>query len=186
MTREDFTSFDPPFDDPLVISFIDLARARGFQTEISFGFWDFYLYEDDDEPIIAVKTVKNKVTDATMERLVVDPTPFKVILLEGRAPAWKSIEAAKTFLAATGTGLYVRGVGWRTLPGEPAVDVVSDLQLKLAPRWRQDQDGIWRKQCTKCGERKTTDDFYPSAYKTSRDPYRNTCVKCFNAKKEAA
>lgn len=185
MTRDDFHAFTPAFGDALVISFIDMIRSRGYSTEVDFGFWDFFVFEHDDDPVMAVKTVKNSITSPQLARLVADDTPLKVILIEGEYPNWSRLESQKLFLAATGTGVFVRNVGWRSLPGEPAADTVEDLQLKLAPRWKQ-HEGVWVKACTACGEFKTQNDFFRSAYKTARDPYRHQCKSCFNAKTAAA
>lgn len=179
MIRDDFLAFTPSFEAPLVISFIEMVHSRGYSTQMDFGFWDFYVYEDSEEPAMAVKTVKNRITRPQLSRLVADDVPLKVILIEGNHPAWAELEKQKLFLATTGTGVFVRNVGWRSLPGEPAVDKVEDLQLKLAPRWSQRDDGVWVKTCTKCGKQKTQIDFYASAYKTARDPYRNMCKSCF-------
>jgi hypothetical protein len=179
MTRTDFLAFNPAFEDPLVVSFINLARSQGYASEISFGFWDFFVYDHDDQPQIALKTVKNAISDHVMAQLTVERTPMKVLLLEGGTPHLDQLEGQKLYLAATGTGVFVRNVGWITLPGTPLAPHVHDLQLKLAKRWSQDENGQWRKACTKCGEFKTPEGFYRSAYRTARDPYRNVCIECF-------
>ena len=179
MTRDDFLTFTPRFEDPLVISFIEFSRSHGLSSEIGFGFWDFLVYDGVDEPEIAVKTVKNRISDAVLRRIVSDPTPKKVILVEGGSPDLDRLVSQQIILGTTGTGVFVRGVGWRALPGGRTVDAVEDLQLKMAPRWAQDPDGIWRKTCTKCHERKPTGDFYRSAYRTAKDPYRNICKACW-------
>lgn len=179
MDRDDFLAFTPRFEDPLVISFIEFARSRGFSSRINFGFWDFHVFSDTDEPLIAVKTVRNSITDAVLSRIVTDPTPTKVILMEGAEPNLQRLREQQLILSSTGTGVYVRSLGWRSLPGARTVDVVEDLQLKLAKRWSQDPDGIWRKACTKCGERQPQGDFYRSAYPGAKDPYRNICKSCW-------
>jgi len=160
-----------------------MARDQGFSSEISFGFWDFYIWADvesGDGPQIALKTVKNSITNAVLNRLVTEPTPLKVLLVDGGSPQMDRLDGQMAFIAATGTGVFVRNVGWRALPGRPSAGVVPDLKLRLAPRWQQNEHGVWEKACSKCGEFKTTNDFYPSAYKTARDPFRHICRDCWN------
>lgn len=181
LSRADFEAFNQSPDAPLVVTFVEFLRQRGLTTEIQFGFWDFLAYDHADKPLVAVKSVKNRLTPPILARLVTDPAPLKVILMEGSYPNWSQLEAQKVFLAATGTGVYLRNVGWRSLPGAPAADVVPDLRLKLAPRWKQDPDGVWRKTCTKCGQRKGLDGFYDTNYPTGKDPKRHTCIPCYNA-----
>jgi hypothetical protein len=182
MHREDFLGFVPRNDEPLIIAFIDWIQDLGYSAEIAWDFWDFNVYGDEDDPLMIVRTVRNTITDPVLNRLVTSRVPMKVILLEGPTPNLDRLDAQKLFLATTGTGVYVRGVGWRTLPGTPIAGTVEDLQLKLARKWRQRDDGVWVKQCSKCGVEKGTNDFYRSAYRTARDPYRNLCIPCFNGR----
>lgn len=185
MTRDDFLAFAPRHEDPLIISFIEFSRQAGFSSEIEFGFWDFTLFDGDETPALVVKTIRNRVSPAVLSRLVTEPTPMKVLLVEGGTPQLDRLQEQAVFLAATGTGVYVRGLGWRSLPGTPVTDEVTDLKLKLARRWRRREDGTWEKACTKCGELKSPQHYYPSAYKTAKDPYRNICISCWNGPKEA-
>jgi len=182
LVRDDFHAFIPAHGVPLVVSFVEFLRERGLSTVIQFGFWDFLAFDHDDDPLIAIKSVRNRVTGPVLGRMTTDPTPWKVLLLEGSNPAWSALEEQGLFLAATGTGVFVRNVGWRVLPGAAVRDDVQDLRLKLAPRWRQDPDGVWRKACTRCGERKGLEAFYVSAYKTAKDPRRNICIPCWHAR----
>lgn len=180
LDRDDFLAFTPPNDAPLVVAFIDFLRQNGLSTAIQFSFWDFLAYDHADDPLIGIKSVRNKVTEPVLARMASDPTPLKVLLLEGSNPAWAKLDAQKLFLAATGTGVFVRNVGWRILPGKPLNGEVIDLRLKLAPRWNQDEDGVWRKACTKCGEFKPLEGFYDTNYPTGKDPKRHICIPCFN------
>lgn len=182
MTRDDFLGFSPDIKVPLVVSFVNLAREKNLATSFSFDFWDFYVYNESDKPLVAVKTVKNRVTPAILERVLVEKTPLKVILVEGQNPSFPNFDQSKLFLASTGTGLYVRNVGWVILPSTPKVETVQNLQLKMSRRWREKEPGVWVKTCTKCGKEKFPEEFYKSAYKTARDPYRNQCISCFSGK----
>ena len=182
MKRAELEGFMPYIGTPLVISFVEMARSLGYSTEIGWDFWDFYLYEHQDRASMVVKTMQNHVTSDQLSRIMVEKTPLKVLLIDGARPKFKELEGQKLFLAATGTGVYVRNVGWLTYPSSPVLETVEDLQLKLAPRWNLDSDGIWRKTCTGCGVRKEQKDFYKAASRTARDPYRNQCVSCFSEK----
>lgn len=184
VNSSDLEAFSPFLDAPLVISFIEMAREDGFATRIEWDFWDFSLYADelsDDPPDLVVKSIKNRVTSAQMGRLVVEPCPLKVFLVDGNRPKLEELRSQSVFFASTGTGVYVRDVGWLTMPHRPVIRDVQDLQLKMAPRWSQDVNGVWQKTCSKCGETKGLRDFYPSASSTARDPYRNVCISCFTA-----
>jgi len=184
MNRDDFLTFNPRPDDPLVVAFIEFAREKGFSSSINFGFWDFLVSDHSDEPQLALKTVKNGITESVLARLVVDPTPMKIVLVEGQNPMLERLEGLKIFLAQTATGLYVRGLGWLALPGSPLSGEIKDIQLKLSKRWSQDEDGVWVKACTRCGEIKPREGFYRSSYPHAKDPYRNWCKPCFVPQKE--
>jgi hypothetical protein len=95
-------------------------------------------------------------------------------------------EEPKFGLAVTGTGVFLRSVGWRVLPGKPLNDDVIDLRLKLAPRWNLDEDGVWRKACSRCGELKPLDGYYDTNYRTGKDPKRHVCIACFHLPKKEA
>lgn len=182
LVRDDFHAFTPDHNTPLVVSFIQFLQQRDLSTAIQFGFWDFLAYDHADEPLIAIKSVRNRVTDAVLSRMATDSTPWKVLLLEGANPVWAALENQSVFLAATGTGVFVRNVGWRVLPGTPIREQVEDLRLKLAPRWRKDPDDVWRKACTRCGTRQGLEGFYDAPYRTGKDPKRHTCIACFRSR----
>lgn len=182
MVRDALETFAPRDDRPLIIEFINHVHDSGHATRIGFGFWDFEAFADTDEPAMVVKTVRNTPTEQQLTRLVTDETPIKVLLIDGPHPKTEHVDAIKPLLAATGTAAYVRGYGWRLLPGSARPRELPDVRLRLAPRWSQDPDGTWRKACNRCGELKTTADFYRSPYPTSTDPFRHTCKACYRQK----
>jgi hypothetical protein len=182
--RDDFHAFTPALDLPLVVSFVTWCRSIGLTPAVEFGNWDFLVYEGSKEPLMAVKSIRNDVSDGLMARLVTEPAPIKVLLVEGAKPDLEHLRELTMAFAATGTGIFVRDVGWIVLPGRPMATKSDDLRFKLAPRWNQDPDGTWRKACSKCGELKTPEGFYRSQYRTSKDPTRHICKECFHQKEE--
>lgn len=184
MLLEHLETFKPSDDVPLVISFVEMLREKGLTTEIAWDHWDFEVYNHEDDPLMVIKTVKNRISQDTMTRLLVEKAPYKVILVDGDRPDYDQLVAQRVFLASSGAGVYVRGAGWVAKPSGKVPVEVDDLRLRLAKRWKRDELGVWRKACTSCGELKGTDGFYKSASRTARDPYRNQCKDCmaFNAK----
>lgn len=185
MLRDVLEAFAPHVGRPLIIEFVNYLHESGYSTELSFGFWDFLVYHDADEPVLAVKTVRNAPTEAQITKLVTDSTPSKVLLIDGPNPRVHQVKEQGAFLAATGTGAFVRGYGWVILPGSANLEVVGDVRLRLSPRWLEQEDGSFLKACTKCGELLTVDDFYRNPYPTMTDPYRNVCKSCFAAERKA-
>lgn len=183
MVRDALETFAPRDDRPLIIEFVNHVHDAGFPTRISFAFWDFEAYDDDERPALVVKTVRNTPTEQQLTRLVTDETPVKVLLIDGPHPKTEHVDAIKPLLAATGTAVFVRGHGWRLLPGSARARELPDVRLRLAPRWNQDPDGTWLKACSACGELKGTDSFYRSPYPTSTDPFRHVCKACYPRKR---
>ena len=190
MKNEDFQLYDGEERLPLLVSFLTHSRERGFYSQVSFDFFDAYVFDaesSDFEPVVAVKQVKNRISKDQMERLVVDDTPTKVVLVEGDRPDTESLLSTSVVLARTGVGVYVRGSGWLYAPRRASEASQRDLRLEMAPGWEQ-REGVWRKQCRVCGEWKGTNDYYerPASQRTARDPYRQSCRDCFRAKRNAA
>lgn len=180
LERLSLRDFKPSDRTPLVISLVEWVKSRGFTVEIGWEHWDFLVYDHDEKPILVIKTLKNRIPNTTLSRLLVEKAPFKVLLVDGDRPNLDNLTSRQVFLATSGTGVFVRGVGWVSLPSSNVQVDVEELRLKLAKRWSRGKDGIWRKQCTSCGQWKGVEDFYPSAYSTARDPYRNQCKECFS------
>lgn len=170
--------FTPSEGSPLVISLVEWVKSRGFSVEIGWDTWDFLVYDHEDTPVMVIKAVKNRVPKDLLSRILVEKAPYKVILLEGDNPSIPDLNQKRIWLAANGAGTYIRDVGWATLPASVVHTDVQDLRLRLAKRWSEGKDGIWRKKCVKCHQFKTTDEFYASASPTAKDPYRNECKEC--------
>lgn len=188
MLTTDLDSFSPSEGVPLVMSFVDMLQEMGLTTEIAWDHWDFRVYNHEDVPLMVLKSVKNRISPDTLTRLLTEETRYKMILVDGDRPDYDLLMSQRVFLATSGTGVYVRGVGWLSKPSGKLSEAPKDLRLRLAPRWSQDETGRWLKKCTTCEELKGTDDFYASAYKTAKDPYRNICKECmtWDAKIRAA
>jgi hypothetical protein len=187
--NSDFQAFIDEERTPLLVSFLHYARELGFPSQVSFDFFDAYVFDPnqaDFDPVVAVKQVKNSISKEQMGRLVVDETPTKVILVEGGRPDRDNLLSTHLTLAMTGCGVFVRGSGWAYLPRRASMDDLRDVRFKLAPRW-EERDGVWKKKCAVCGEWKGENEYYkrPADQKTSRDPYRNACVTCFRAKRNS-
>jgi hypothetical protein len=185
--HSDFQAFSDEERTPLLVSFLSFARELGFPSQVSFDFFDAYVFDPDEsdfEPVVAVKQVKDRLTKEQMERLVVDSTPTKVVLVEGSRPDRENLLSTHLTLAMTGCGVFVRGSGWAYLPRRASTDDLRDVRFKMAPRW-EERDGVWKKKCTVCGEWKGENEYYkrPADQKTSRDPYRNSCRGCFKGKR---
>ena len=170
--------FTPDEGLPLVVSFVEMARQKGLSVVMSWDTWDFLGYEGSEEPVVAIKSVKNRIHNDALTRFLGDPTPLKVVLIEGERPDWDDLHSKRLFLATARVGVYVRDVGWVTLPSETPKEAAQDLRLKLAKRWKQGKDGVWRKKCRTCQEWKTQDEFYLAHNRTARDPYRHDCKEC--------
>lgn len=179
MKELDFMEFSPPENVPLVISFVEMMRSKGLYVVMSWDNWDFLAYKDTEEPVLAIKTVKNRISTDVLSRLMADETSFKVVLIEGDRVDLENLRSQRLFLASARVGVYVRRVGWLSLPSEDVRDDIEELRLKLSKRWKQGKDGVWRKQCRSCGEWKTADEFYRAHNRTAKDPYRNDCKECF-------
>lgn len=178
LERYQLRDFVPSANVPLVISLVEELKSAGYTVEIAWEHWDFLVYDHEDEPVMVIKTVKNSVRNDTISHLLVENAPIKVILVDGDRPDYEKLSTQRIFLASTGTAVYVRNVGWLSLPSHvPEVDT-EELRFKLSKRWTKGKDGIWRKKCTKCGVWKTAEEYYRSAYRTAKDPYRNVCKEC--------
>lgn len=178
-----YNKFKPDPDVPLVVEFIQHAKNHGISSRIRFDSWDFELYDgvsDDFQPSGLVKTVRNGVSDKVLELMLRDPAPLKFILAEGERFSLSNLEPKRTFLAATGTGIYVRSLGWLVLPGLARVETQKDLRLQMSPNWYQDEAGAWLKTCSKCGIPKGERDFYPNYRNNTRDPYQARCKACWS------
>ena len=182
MKTEDFLAFTPRLNTPLVISFVEHMRSLGYSSVIRFDFWDFSLFQDEDDPICVVKTARNTVTDPMLERLTLDEVPIKVILLDGPEPKWENLKKKTPFLSLIGAGVFVRDVGWVTLPGKGVESDIEDLRFKISGKWHRNNAGEWRKRCTSCHVPKGPEEYYDSAYPTARDPKRNICKECMKRK----
>jgi hypothetical protein len=158
---------------------VNHLRKHGYSCEVDFGFWDVFGYKDADEPEIAVLQVKNTVNKGQIARLAREKYPIKVVLADSEAVNVGHIDSIRVFLAHLGVGLYIRGVGWYVLPGSGSIHVVEDVLFKVSKRWYQDEDGNWRKDCTKCGRALGPESFYRQSNKSVRDPYRHICRSCF-------
>ena len=182
MLRDDLEAFAPRTDRPLIIEFVNFLHDRGYSVLLSYGFWDFLVYRDADEPILAIKTVRNAPTDAQITKLVTDEHPAKVLLVDGPNPRVVQVKEQGPFLASTGTGVFARAYGWVILPGTPDLKQATDVRLRLAPRWTQDSGGTWVKACSVCGEFLPQEAYYRAAYPTLKDPYRHQCKACYRAR----
>jgi hypothetical protein len=178
MKKHEFESFSPTQEVPLAVSFLEAARGFGYTSVVPFTYWDFCILDKESKPSVVLKTLKRNLTDKFLETVLVEKAPLKVALIEKPKIAPGSVAEHGLFLASMGAGVYARGVGWLLLPGQPNVQTVQHLQLKLAPRWRHDPERGWLKTCTSCGKDYGPEGFYKSAYPTARDPYRNICIDC--------
>lgn len=173
-------TFSPSSREPLLVAFINHLTQNDYSSAMDFGFWDFYVYNEGDDPFLAVKTIKNSLTKDDIFRISTAKTPQKVVLVEGDAIGHARFDSLRLFLASLGVGLYIRDVGWYTYPHYPYLSVPEDLVFRLASRWYQDSEGQWLKDCSKCHVPHSTDGFYRAANPRARDPYRNVCKTCFN------
>lgn len=189
MKNDDFQSYEGEERTPLLVSFLTHARNRGFYSQVSFDFFDAYVFDaeqSDFDPVVAVKQVKNVISKEQLERLIVDDTPTKVILVEGGRPDVESLLATNVFLSPAGVGVFIRGRGWLYAPRRASTEARKDVRLRLSNRWKQ-IEGVWRKQCNVCGEWRGENEFYdrPAAQRTARDPKRNSCISCFRDKRNS-
>jgi len=181
MLRDDLEAFAPRIDRPLIIEFVNFLHERGYSARLTYGFWDFEVFRDADEPVLAIKTVRNAPTESQITKLVTDETPAKVLLVDGPNPRAHQVLEQAPFLAATGTGVFVRAHGWVILPGTPNLEHAANVRLRLAPRWQEQPDGSFLKACSVCGEMLPPDAYYRAAYPTLKDPYRHQCKACYRA-----
>jgi hypothetical protein len=179
MNQKIFREFFPSTNMPLIVSFVNHLTENDYTAVIEFGFWDFLVYEDDGNPVLAVKSVKNSIMKDEIFSIATDKTPQKVILVEGEEIHYGRLESIRVFLASLGVGLFIRGFGWWTYPHYPLIVPPDDLAFKLSKRWTQDEEGFWVKKCTKCHKWKGPEEFYRRPQKTAKDPYRNICKGCF-------
>lgn len=181
-TMTNLVAFMPRVDGPLVVELVEYLRNHeDIVMSINFGVWDFVSSgSDDDEPVLAVKSVRNSIPRDLFSALSRSRIPLKVILVEGQNPDIEKIMAQSMLLSSTGTGVYVRNYGWVTLPSRKInVDLRESAFIK-SKKWRLDDDGEWRKRCRKCGEWKEPEGYSSSGRSVGHDPYRSTCKACDN------
>lgn len=179
--KVDLNHFFPDDAQPLLVSFSNFLHEKGVSTRIEFDFWDLYGYTEDDTPLYAVVTLKNRILPTDFRRLTQVVAPLRIVLLEGDDVYAPRIDGMRTFLASIGVGMYVRNLGWVCLPGNPLIPASEDWSFKLLDKYTRGKDGSWEKACTKCGEIKPTSEFYrrPRGQERARDPFRNVCKTCF-------
>jgi hypothetical protein len=185
VNKDHYAAFSPRAETPLVVDFLSLAAESGVTSRTDFGFWDFLGSRGPIDRYMVVKTVKNRVTPALLKRVLSEKAPVKILLAEGRNPQIAGDDPRRLFLASTGTGLYVRDVGWVTMPGKPMAGSTEDIDLKLSRRWRKSSSGVWMKRCRKCGLERPPECFYRSSEPSSRDPYRSSCKDCARASRKS-
>lgn len=177
--------FHPRDIAPMLVDLASDLVDSGYSVAVSFDFFDVYAYDHADEPVLAVKIVKNKLSPEQMARLTVDKTPMKVVLVEGDRPDIEHFLGKSVFLASSGTGVFVRGVGWLSFPRMATRSDIEQLQYKMSPKWRHDEELGWLKTCRSCGLEKGPEQFYDSASPTARDPKRNFCRTCMSERQSS-
>ena len=179
----DMIDFLPRVEGPLVVELIEYLRNKhDIFMAIDWGVWDFVgSGSEDDTPQVAVVSVRNIIPSDVFDTITRETIPLKIVLVEGANPNIERLSVQSTILSAVGCGVYVRNYGWLTLPARKIAIQNEEVALIKSKKWRKDEDSVWRKRCRKCGERKTTDDYYPSSQKWGVDPYRPQCKACENA-----
>lgn len=156
-------------------------RDLGLKTRKSFDYFDSYALDDSGTPRVAIKVIRNSMTSVLTKKLTQSSVPVKVVLVEGKRPAFVTFKGNSLFLSSTGTGVFVRNVGWVITPTRHDPDFQKEIRLKMSPRWSK-EDGVWLKTCTNCGARKEPDEFYKNPNKGMQDPTRNHCKVCTRKK----
>lgn len=179
--------FLPRVEGPLVVELVEyLRRKHNIFMAIDWEVWDFVgSGSEDDEPQVAVKSVRNIIPSDVFDSITRSPIPLKIILVEGANPNIERLSLQSTLLSAVGCGVYVRNYGWLTLPARKITVRNEETALIKSKKWRKDDDGVWRKRCRTCGSHKTTSEYYPSGKKWGIDPYRPSCKACENAARTA-
>ena len=180
----DIEEFSPRFALPTTVEFLNFMAERGFSSRVADEIFDFYVLDGNNDPYVAVKAVKNRISKHIRRKLTTTRVPYKVIVYEGAKPKFSEIDASRIFYAATGTGVFVRNVGWLVKPKSANHVELTEIRYKMAPRWHF-LDGAWWKTCTSCGVDKNPDEFYDAAYATQGDPKRNICKTCMKQKHSA-
>lgn len=170
--------FEPTHTMPIIVQFIDFLHERGYSTKIDFDSWDFLVYDKDDEPFLAIISVKNKLPKKLHRTILATQIPYKIIFVEGNLPDMISLGASRLLLQHTGTGIFVRDVGWVALPYIHKTFEIEDLNLKLARKWHKDENGVWKKKCSRCKKEKGIEHYYKQSNPNLTDPYRPWCKEC--------
>lgn len=180
-------NFLPRVEGPLVVELVEFLRNHEHVImAIDWGDWDFIgSTEDAEEPEIAIKSVKNRISPSELEVISKSPIPVKVILVEGFTPNLPLLSSQAGLLAAVGVGVYVRDVGWLALPAYVPLLRDADALLARTKWWKKNAEGIWVKKCRYCRVEKTQDGFYRTGKDVGKDPYRGICKECDNARRVA-
>lgn len=175
--------FLPRVEGPLVVELVEYLRNKHeIFMAIDWEVWDFVgSGSDDDSPQVAVKSVRNIIPSDVFDSITRSTIPIKVVLVEGANPDIDRLSLQSTILSSVGCGVYIRNYGWLTLPSRKITIQNEESALIKSKKWRKDDDSVWRKRCRRCGERKTTSEYYPSGKKWGVDPYRPQCKACENA-----
>jgi hypothetical protein len=176
-----FEEFSPRDDLSLVTSWEIHLANEGFRSQPATAFWDS-VSQHPTLPIVKARTHRGPLTALLVRRITLDSAPVKVIFVERGAKIAAQYVLNAPAMAANRCAVYYRSAGWLATPSQAWREVIPELHpLVFVKAWRFDSDGVWRKACRKCKERKPVEDFYRISrmgVPHGRDPYGQWCRDC--------